>query len=461
MTQETQAARLEQPDGSIKQTDIDDLHLHYSVNPQSTQADYVRQLAATMMGGTVHDNFPEPWASIHNDAQTAIAGGAFPIAAYEQAVRKHCNGQADAIWIAIAKTIKEDDQSETPAPANPWHFYTLADAYQSREPLRYAVESLFALPSLNIVYGPPGSLKSFVVADAAICVAAGQNWLSPLPNRPDLSFRVTQGPAIWVDFDNGVRRTHERFDALGTARRLPTSTPLSYVSMPDPWLEANKADHVDAFIERVLAQHAIMVVIDNLGTVSGGLDENSPQMIQVMSNLRRLAEGTGAAVVVIHHQRKGNDSVGARKGDSLRGHSSIEAALDLALRIEREEESPIVTAVPTKVRGPEIQPFGAYFTYEHRAGTQDLSTARFWSYEVEVPGSYRQIKAALAEHLLGGPQPKTKLIKDVAASLEGVSQKKVRDLLEQLIQKGELCENEVQADRTRTKQISLPDDTTV
>jgi hypothetical protein len=126
-----------------------------------------------------------------------------------------------------------------------------------------------------------------------------------------------------------------------------------------------------------------MIVIDNLGTVSGGVDENSPQMKAVMSNLRRLADVTGAAVIVIHHQRKSNGFKG-RVGDTLRGHSSIEAALDLALLVERDEESgDSIKVKSTKTRNVEVMPFSATFIYKHKLNSYELAEAQFLGLEPE------------------------------------------------------------------------------
>lgn len=41
-----------------------------------------------------------------------------------------------------------------------WQRYTLADAYKPRPPRRYLVDGLLPVPSLSIVFGGPGSLKS-------------------------------------------------------------------------------------------------------------------------------------------------------------------------------------------------------------------------------------------------------------------------------------------------------------
>jgi hypothetical protein len=61
--------------------------------------------------------------------------------------------------------------------------YTLEEAFKPRPERQYVVTGLISLPSLTIVYGPPGGLKSFVVADLAICVSAGILWLAPLPEQ--------------------------------------------------------------------------------------------------------------------------------------------------------------------------------------------------------------------------------------------------------------------------------------
>jgi hypothetical protein len=265
-----------------------------------------------------------------------------------------------------------------------WKLRTLADAYEDRQPLRYLVAGLLPCPSLSIMYGGPGSLKSMLLADMAVCVAAGQRWLEPIPGAtgPMATFNVDQAPVFWIDFDNGTRRTDERIDAFGRGRGLPIDTPLTYVSMPTPWLNASQRDKVMELALLIKHLAAKLIIIDNLGLITGDKEENSAEMAQVMGNLRWLCEETEAAVIVVHHQRKSSGAAGAgiRKGESLRGHSSIEAALDLALLVERKEGDDKITIYPTKVRGfREYESFGARFTYEHREGTKDLATARFFA----------------------------------------------------------------------------------
>lgn len=314
-----------------------------------------------------------------------------------------------------------------------WQAFTLADAYLERPPVEYVAAGLFALPSLNIVYGAPGTLKSFILADLALCAAAGLAWLPPaswVNGNQARGYPTRQCPVMWVDFDNGRRRTHDRFGALGRSRQLPAETPLYYYSMPSPWLDANSKASVGELALRMRERDVRLLVIDNLGVVSGDADENSGDMVTVMSEFRQLAEETGAAVVLIHHQRKGTGSAG-RAGDSLRGHSSIEAALDLALLVEREDYSDTVGVKATKVRGEDVLPFSAVFTHARRPDGE-LESAQFYGIAADDTRSGLAIEREILVALLGTSMNKTELTKTVKESLPEVGINRIRDMIDRL-----------------------------
>lgn len=166
-------------------------------------------------------------------------------------------------------------------------------------------------------------------------------------------------------------------------------------------------------ITRAKEKQTGLIVIDNLGLISGGADENSASMISIMSQLRQLAEGTGAAVVVIHHQRKGNGFKG-RAGDTLRGHSSIEAAIDLGLLVEREEGSDTITMKSTKTRGQDVYPFSGAFTYETNPNQpSQLWKAIFYGLPVIDTNSTAAIEKAILEALAGESMNQTEIVKAV------------------------------------------------
>jgi len=275
-----------------------------------------------------------------------------------------------------------------------WEIYDLGKAYEPRPPLTWVVEGLFSLPSLSIVYGAPGTMKSILLADMLACVSVGLPWLEPWPNEPATVQRKTEGlPVLWIDFDNGPRRTHERFEAVGRARNIGEGAPLYYTSMPDPWLDASDPGQMEMLARRVKKLKARVIVIDNLGIISGATEENSADMANVMAALRKLAESCHAAVIVIHHQSKNKGAT--RVGDTLRGHSSIESALDLALLVNRQEGADRVEIKSTKTRDIDVFPFAAQFAYEHKPGTVELATAKFFGVKPEETDDSRTLELTI------------------------------------------------------------------
>jgi hypothetical protein len=268
-----------------------------------------------------------------------------------------------------------NQQTEKAGEAPSWEWRTLANAYEPKPPRQWLVNGLLPIPSVSTFYGTPGGLKTMLAQDLAACVAGGVPWLAALPGDEKAQpFQVMQAPVLWVDVDNGLDRTERRFAALGRGHDLPGDTALAFVSFPTPPFFANETESVDLVLEAIGRTGACLVVIDNLGSVSGGSDENSAEMIAVMSGLRRIAELGGCAVVVIHHKSKGGRE---RAGDSLRGHSSIEAAVDLALMVERDGGEDTVTLKSTKTRDTPVAPFTAMWTYEQDAAGE-LVRGRFF-----------------------------------------------------------------------------------
>lgn len=319
------------------------------------------------------------------------------------------------------------DRDEDNNVLGEWRIFNLSDAYEERPPLQYLISDVLYYPSLSIVYGGPGSLKSMLLTDLMACVVAGAVWL-PSGAEPGKSFAAQKAAALWIDFDNGTRRTHEHFEAAGRAYSLPPDAPLHYVSMPRPWLDLTKSSMVEGLRKHLLRLGAKLLIIDNLGLVIGDADENSGEMAQVMGNLRWLCEQAECAVIIVHHQRKSNGGAdnGVRKGDSLRGHSSIEASLDLALLVERRDGEDDITVYPTKVRGYRaFEFFGATFTYQHKEGTRDLQSVRFFSKQIltKAEREENELKAAILTEIMAKPGIEQKAlvdaVRDSVAALTG------------------------------------------
>jgi hypothetical protein len=357
--------------------------------------------------------------------------------------------------VTAATQAAEEERSKL---TGQWIPLTLADAYADDSPIEFLIDGLLPIPSLSIVYGGPGSLKSMLLADLAVCVAAGKTWLEALPGDAlgGVSFAVKQAPVLWLDFDNGKKRTNRRMAALGRGHELAGDASLHYISMAKPWLNASDNAMVEEVAKYLKAGGYKLLIVDNLGLVNGGIEENSSEMAQVMGLLRWLSEDAECAVIVIHHQRKGAAGItdpNQRKGDTLRGHSTIEASLDMALLIERHGREDAILAIPTKTRDfHRFDFFGALWTFEHFPDDDRMKTGRFWARSVATgeEAVNMAIKAQIKLELRGrdwtGQKALVDFVRDSMAAKPGGKApgiNKVRGLIREMVEEGEIIQRSV------------------
>lgn len=175
-------------------------------------------------------------------------------------------------------------------------------------PVPWIVEDLLARGSLTMLAGPAGVGKSFVAIAIASAVAHGR------PTIAGLS--VTGGTVAILDAENGERTLHERAHLVELPRRNVRVGLAEALTLRDP--------HALGRLESALGpEPPALLVLDSLASLAPGLKENeADQAGPVLDRIRRLAQATGAGILLLHHTRK--------DGDSYRGGTSIPAAVDVA-----------------------------------------------------------------------------------------------------------------------------------
>ncbi len=257
--------------------------------------------------------------------------------------------------------------------------YFMHNVSEPRPDLIYLVDKVIPEKSVNIFYGYPGSLKSMFVLDMAMAIATGSNFLPSMPNSQPTNRgkKVIESPVLWLDYDNGIDVTFERIDAVRKTYGGDNGTPFFTMSMPD-W-KGNNPQSIRNMIQ-VISSFPLkpkVIVIDTLLRFSGVKDENSSEMDTVMKSLRMISEQLGAAVIVISHSNKTNNS--GRAGNALRGHSSIEGGVDSLFLVKRDGNSDLITVEHQKARRKPLDPFCARFTYSLKPNNNDvLDVTRFY-----------------------------------------------------------------------------------
>ena len=286
-------------------------------------------------------------------------------------------------WLDSGKTVddlwaicKSDE-----LPSHKWKLKTLKGVFEELTPTEYIIDPILPKRSVSIWYGAPGSLKSMILMDMVFTILSESEFI---PGREENKMLATKANILWIDLDNGEDVLKERIAAMARTKNISEDEKnFTYVCMPDPWLFIAKADsQMDL---KMLLQDAKfdLVIIDNLSTITGDIDENSAAMAMVMAPLRAMTVEHNTAFILIHHSRKGGAVKGGRAGDALRGHSVIEGSIDYAIQIFKDERnketSKIIDIKCTKARRFKFDDFKAQYNFTHKSGTNDLDTVWFSS----------------------------------------------------------------------------------
>jgi hypothetical protein len=201
-----------------------------------------------------------------------------------------------------------------PGEGEKYRAYTL-DELSKLEPPRWILTDYIQEKSLIVIYGEPGSCKTFVALDIAMALASGiGSWHGRPCKQAAFLYALGEGfsgvmPRIraWAHgrpngildgcWDNGLARFMPAVPHLGDD--LPVAEFIAYVRKLDPKPE--------------------VVVIDTLSRSLAGRDESSAEdmsaLIELVDMIRR---ELGIAVVLIHHCGK-DKSRGARGSSALLG----------------------------------------------------------------------------------------------------------------------------------------------
>lgn len=178
----------------------------------------------------------------------------------------------------------------------------------SLPPVAWLLSDLLPREGVSLLTGPSGSGKSFLALDIAAAIAQNGTVIY-MPNEGYKGY--AERKIAWC--------THFKRDIPG----LYFGSSEQAVSLVNPL-------QVQGFIDSILPLKPDLVIFDTLaGCIVEG-DENSATSMQTMINhCRRIAHTTGAAVLLVHHPGKNNDTE--------RGSSAILSGVDMALKLSMSD----------------------------------------------------------------------------------------------------------------------------
>lgn len=216
--------------------------------------------------------------------------------------------------------ILQDLLERIQRPPKPEPKFKLLDGEALRDlpPLKWRIRGVLPEQGVAAIYGPSASGKSFLAFDMATAVADGQTWFG---------HRVNNAPVIYLGLEGeaGFKLRAEAWE-VSRGRSLPKNLwmVLQGFRITDP---------LDVLELAKVVPKGSVIIIDTMNRAAPTSDENnSKDMGEILEGLKTLQRKSEGLVVVVHHTGKD-----AAKG--LRGHSSLFAAMDAVIEVERNGDA--------------------------------------------------------------------------------------------------------------------------
>jgi len=230
-------------------------------------------------------------------------------------------------------------------PALPEHpprfrLYT-ADDLLALPPVEWLLDGHLPENGLAVLYGAPGSGKSFLALAWAVAIATGQPWLGHASRRGLVVFISAEGGRGLGQRVQAIRAAHELVQIIDVlfvreaVNLLETRDVKALLADVDAWTDAQGTPATG------LPEHPGLVVIDTMARCMPGGDENSAQDVgRVIAGADQVRQHTGAAVLVVHHTQK--------SGELERGSSALRGAADAMFALANDEGTLTLTCTKQK-----------------------------------------------------------------------------------------------------------------
>ena len=253
------------------------------------------------------------------------------------------------------------------------------DTFDSYPAIDFIVLGLISAGSVNLVVGEGGSKKTWAMLDLGVAVAQGEKWLD---------FQTKQGVVLFVDEESGPLRLRRRLHETLRGHTAQPEIPFAFISLSQiNFREINDINALHVLIETIKAQ---LVIIDALADIMPGADENAVKDVQpIFLALRRIAEITRAAIVIIHH---------ANKVGGYRGSTALKGAVDLMLMVDSKPKSEHITFKVEKARDIEPIQFAAVANFSQDTDQFCLSPSEGQRTPVKLGKSQKYVVRCLEEN---------------------------------------------------------------
>jgi hypothetical protein len=305
---------------------------NYKTNPRAAHivADLINR---NYLPDPLPDGLPKPW-SVAIQAITRVRHLDYNTRwrAFMDATKQYPYAMIDEVNIASRDPTLDRSEKDR-------ILYRLKDVIQPPPPREWVVDGILSRSSLSLLVGNPGSKKTYMAVDLALCVAMGKPWLG---------CSVLENSVLFVDEETGFQQLWPRLHAAILGHQTDESPRFCFTTLAG--YDLRSENDAKVLRDRALDLDVGLIVFDALADLMNTAENSVASVQTVLFNLRRLADFTRAAVLVIHHTN--------RRG-FFRGSSAIAASMDLMLSIDSSPNDSYIEFRTLKARFSSPKPFAA------------------------------------------------------------------------------------------------------
>lgn len=189
---------------------------------------------------------------------------------------------------------------------------------------KWLIKEIIESGEISMIYGAPGSGKTFVALDMCLCIATGRPWLG----------RETQKYNVLYAFGEGASGIDNRVDGWEKANSISVNDNILFLTTTPKLVDEGEIDELCQAIDK-LDGIPLLIVIDTLSRAIAGVEENSAkEMSTVVEACGQLQKKYKAAILLVHHSSK--------ESDNSRGSSTIEGAVNTMMFVKKNKQKPSV-----------------------------------------------------------------------------------------------------------------------
>ncbi len=217
----------------------------------------------------------------------------------------------------IAKSIATKEPGTLPGAAPP-KLHRLDVAYMVEHdppPVDWVLDGIAARSAVTMIHGDAGLGKSMFALAGAVAVTRG---------APFMNHSTPRGRVLYIDAENGKGEAHRRIRALGLTAAEAGS--LVYCEA----LGVDLRGDADELLSAAVDAEPDLVIADSLATLSRSDEDSSGETTLAIQVLQRIARETGAAVILLHHDKKDKTN--------FRGSSAIAAVVEIRWHLTKDAD---------------------------------------------------------------------------------------------------------------------------